>query len=134
MSSSVFPTRIELPGLAYDVVRTPVWSGSEVHQSVSGKETAIAYQANPRWEWTLKFEFLRQARSEFSLLAGFFNRMKGPFDTFLFTDEDDHTITAQVIGVGDSVQTDFQLLRTFGQFSEPILAPNVVSGVFFNGT
>lgn len=134
MSSSIFPTRSELPGIAYEVVRAVMWKGSEVIESLSGKETAIAYQANPRWEWTLRFEFLRQARGEFSSLAGFFNRMKGPFDTFLFTDEDDFEVTSQVIGSGTSVQADFQLVRTFGQFTEPVLAPNAVTGVFFDGT
>ena len=136
MSSALFPT---LAGLGWDVTRTPMWSNT-VQQAVSGKETRIARWSYPRWQWELTFEFLRQgtvhgtAYTEFSQLAGFFNARQGSFDSFLYQDADDNAITGQALGTGDGSKTAFQLIRSFGGFNEPILAPNVVSHVYLNGT
>ena len=66
-------------------------------------------------------------------LAGFYNSMRGKFDSWLYQDADDNNIVAQVIGTGDGVTTSFQLVRAFGGFTEPILAPNVVSNIYLNG-
>lgn len=132
MSSQVFPSLI---GLGFDVMRQPYWEGSARIASLSGKETAIAYQASPKWEWELTYDLLRSTASklEFQTLAGFFNQMRGVWDDFLYTDADDYTTTDSAIGSGDGVEVDFQLVRTMGDFAEPILAPNVVTNVKVDG-
>lgn len=129
---AVYPT---LPGLGYDVSRSPMWTGSEVVESLSGKETSIAYQANPRWEWELRYDFLRSAPSKLELqtLSGFFNQMRGRFTPFLFEDVDDKSATDQLIGSGNGARTQYQLVREWGGFIEPVLAPNAISGVFLDG-
>jgi len=130
MSTSILPS---LVGLGFDVTRTPVWD-TTVQQAISGKETRIAKRTYPSWKWELSYSVLRSGASygELQQLAGFFNARQGMFDTFLYQDADDNSVTAQVIGTGDGVTTGFQLIRAFGGFLEPVLAPNAVANVYLN--
>jgi uncharacterized protein (TIGR02217 family) len=95
------------------------------------------------WQFTLVFDFLRDnpaaGLDELRTLMGFFMLCQGAFGTFLFQDPSDDRVSGQQIGTGDTLRTVFQLQRTMGEtlpgggFLEPILAPNVVSAVYFNG-
>ena len=135
MSNAVFPT---LAGLGFSIKRTPQFK-TRKQVSISGKETAIADMAYPRWQWELTFNVLRQGArgqstfTEMSDLVGFYNERQGGFDTFLYADQDDNSVTGQSIGTGDGSTTAFQLVRSFGGFVEPVLAPNAVSAVYLNG-
>jgi uncharacterized protein (TIGR02217 family) len=135
MSTQVFPS---LPGVTFPVDRTEIWS-TIPQVATSGKETRLALWSYPRHRWEFGFDVLRQgtvngsAYTEFSQLDGFFNSRYGAFDSFLYQDTDDYSVTAQPINVGDGVTTSFQLVRTFGGFVEPILAPWTVSNVYLNG-
>lgn len=131
MSTQLFPT---LSGLGWSVTRSPQWK-TRIQQAVSGKETRIADWSYPRWQWSLTYDFLRQgaAYEEFAALAGFFNARQGAFDTFLYTDPDDNGAMGQALGQGDGSTTAFPLVRTFGGFIEPILAPTAVSAVYLGG-
>lgn len=128
MSTQVLPA---LQGLAWDIERMPIWD-TIVQEARSGKETRIANYSYPRWQWTLSYNALRQGSvhgtsyAELAQLAGFYNARQGRFDSFLYTDDDDNSVTAQNIGTGDGATASFQLIRTFGGFIEPVLAPNVV--------
>lgn len=126
MSTAVFPT---LVGLGWDVQRTAVWDTIR-KRSLSGKETRISYATYPQWEWALRFDFLRYSLDEVQTLAGFFNARRGAFDSFLFTDADDNSVTGQVLGDGDGATTAFQLVRPWGSFVEPIWAPNSIGAVY----
>ena len=130
MSTAVFPS---LLGLSYGIVRTPVWS-TDVQRNVSGITTRIAYWSYPIWQWQLSFEFLRSnaAFGELQTLVGFVNARQGSFDSFLYSDADDYVVIGQAIGVGNGVTTTFQLVRAFGNFVEPMFAPNL-SGPNLNG-
>lgn len=132
MSSAVFPT---LSGLEWPVTRTPVFD-TVVQTSVSGKETRLAFQTTPRWKWEVSFSILRadSVNVEFQNLVGFFNSRQGMFDSFLYTDANDNTVSAQNIAIGTGALSNFQLVRTFGAFLEPVLAPNVVSAVYLAGS
>ena len=135
MSTSVFPS---LAGLGWSVTRSEIWK-TRTQEAISGKETRIADWSYPRHQWSLSFDFLRQgnlsgaAYAEFASLAGFFNLRQGGYDTFLYADADDNAVTGQAIGTGDGATNSFQLVRAFGGFAEPLLAPNVVSKVYLNG-
>src|SRR5271155_4893510 len=131
MSTAILPS---LAGLGFDVTRTPVWD-TTVQQAISGKETRIARQTCPRWKWELSYSVLRSGASygELQQLAGFFNARQGMFDTFLYQDADDNSVTGQPLGVGDGSTTSFQLIRAFGNFLEPVLAPKTLSNVYLNG-
>lgn len=131
MSTQGFPALI---GLEWNVERTPMWSNI-VQQSVSGKTTSIALWSYPKYQWVLTYSYLpsKPTQTDFQNLFGFFNLRQGRFDTFLYTDADDYAVTNQVIGVADNATTEFQLVAAFGGFTQPILAPNVVTNVKVNG-
>jgi len=118
MSNLVFPG--ELPGIKIEMSRTAVWK-TTVHESVSGCETAIGSMTYPKWRYKLEFEVLRAgAEAELQQLVGFFNRHGGRADTWLFLDEEDHTVVDQQFGIGDGVTTTFYLYRESGGFVEPV--------------
>lgn len=132
MSNAVFPA---LAGLGWTVKRSPLWK-TRVQESISGKEVRIADWSFPRWQWQLSYDFLRgdPINAEFQALAGFFNQRLGMFDSFLYQDADDNSVTAQQVGVGDGTTTSFQMVRSLGSFVEPILAPIPPSAaIFVNG-
>lgn len=135
MSTQVFPT---LQGLTFNIERSHEWS-SEVMESVSGKETRVAYWSAARYTWKLTFEFLRASTtfSEFQNLWGFYSARQGRYDSFLFQDDTDNTAVGASLGSGDGSNKAFQLRRQFGGSSainEPILAPNAVTRVTIGGS
>lgn len=137
MSVATLPSLI---GLGWDVKRVPIWQTRKA-QSVSGKETRVNDWSYPRWQWTILYNMLRQgtiastAYTEMQQLAGFFNERNGAFDSWLYKDAHDNTVVGQAIGTGDGATKNFQLIRAFGGFVEPILAPDLGASyaVYLNG-
>lgn len=131
MSNAVFPT---FPGLTWDATRTPVWSTTH-KPSVSQRDFRSANASYPLYKYKLSYEVLRQTTgfAEFTALVGFFNARRGSFDSFLFTDPDDCTVTAQSLGPGDGSNRLFQLVRTFGGFVEPVFDVNSAPLVYLDG-
>lgn len=132
MSNSVFPT---LTGLAMEVTRSPLWNTMK-QETPSGREYRGIFQIYPRYRYTLIFNYLRDTTlaPDYRTLLGFFNSMKGGWDTFLFTDPDDSSVAGMQFGTGNGSLTGFQLVRTLGNFSEPVYdingAPTIkVAGV-----
>lgn len=124
MSLNIFPT---LAGLEYPVVRTPIFK-TLTQETASGMESRAALQFYPRWQYTLSFNFLRDdANDEFRTLLGFFLARRGAYEAFRFEDPDDNAVTGQHIGIGDGATKTFQLIRTFGGFTEPVLQPLAVT-------
>ncbi len=95
------------------------------------------------WLFTLSFAFLRDEPAagfdELRTLIGFYMSCRGGYDAFLFRDPADCEITGQYLGIGDSSATVFQLQRTMGTklpgggFAEPIVAPNNIHAIYFDG-
>ena len=131
MSDLVFPA---LPGLGWNIVRTPTWA-TRTQVSVSGRETRQADWTYPRYSWELSFDFLRSAPAlgELQTLVGFINQLRGGFDTFLYSDADDNAVTGQLLGIGDGNTVAFPLIRTFGDFIEPVLRVEAVQAVAVAG-
>ena len=135
----IFPA---LPGLAWSVTKSPTFQ-TRIQRAVSGRELRALDYPYPLWQFTLVFDFLRDNPAagfdELRTLMGFFMLCQGAFGTFLFQDPSDDRVSGQQIGTGDTLRTVFQLQRTMGEtlpgggFLEPILAPNIVSAVYFNG-
>lgn len=119
MSNEIYPT---LPGLTFGVQRNVLAPPVTIKTTPSQREYRARDATLPRYRYTLGYEFLRSAAAwaELQTLVGFFNRHGGSFDDFLFEDPDDHTATAAAFGIGDGTTTAFQLLRSFGAFSEPV--------------
>jgi uncharacterized protein (TIGR02217 family) len=135
----IFPA---LPGLAWGVTKSPTFQ-TRIQRAVSGRELRALDYPFPLWQFTLVFDFLRDNPAagfdELRTLMGFFMLCQGAFGTFLFQDPSDDRVSGQQIGTGDTLRTVFQLQRSMGKtlpgggFLEPIVAPNVVNAVYFNG-
>jgi uncharacterized protein (TIGR02217 family) len=138
--TTIFPA---LPGLGWSVSKAPRFA-TRIQKAISGRELRVLDQPYPSWTWTLTYALLRDKHDtrgagglgvgydELRTLAGFFLQQQGAFAPFLFDDTTDDSVTGQSIGTGDSSTTVFQLVRTFGGFTEPVVAPNVVSAIYFN--
>jgi len=123
-----------MPGLSWSRFRSPVWE-TQRETSDSGREFTWVKWTTPKWQYKLVYELLRagQGRTELQTMMGFFNQMYGDGDTWLYDDPDDNTATAQEFGVGDATTLAFQLVRTFGGFSEPVFELNGAPTVYVNG-
>jgi hypothetical protein len=107
----------ELPGLTYDVVRRPRWE-TDPAAHVSGREVRVGYFQRPIYEWDLIYDGLRDfpcgvIPSELKRLEGFFLRVGGRRDAFLYWDPDDNTVVGQAIGT-TSGAVGYGLVRTYG--------------------
>lgn len=111
-------------GLAFDVQKRPNFS-NKIVEHTSGEESATAYWENPKWEYTLTFDYLPDypksvGDSDLRTMMGFFLNMKGRFSTWLFKDPDDYIVTAGFQKLFDGVTTDFNLVRGMQGFYEPV--------------
>ncbi len=135
----VFPA---LPGLAWSVTKAPTFQ-TRIQRAVSGRELRALDYPYPLWQFTLAFAFLRDSPAagfdELRTLMGFYLSCQGAYGTFLFQDPSDDQITGQYLGTGNSSVPVFPLQRTMGTalpgggFVEPIVAPNLVTAVYFDG-
>lgn len=120
MSNAVFPA---LKGLGFPVDKEARFSTSE-QVAESGRKKGIGHWLYPVWTLTLPFNYLRDGLDgyeEMKTLMGFFLSRRGKLDSFLFDDPDDHFVTGkQLLGTGDGQTTQFQALRSFGGFLEPV--------------
>ena len=135
MSNLVYPT---LAGIAFGNTKNPTFL-TKTQRSVSGVENRVSMRAYPLWEFELSYEFLRTTTTltELQTLLGFFMSRQGSFDSFLFSDPTDNTVTAQSIGTGTGSLTTFQLARTYGGFTEPVQNVNstvAAAKIYVNGT
>lgn len=131
MSESVLPS---FPGLSWNVVRRPVFN-NVVKRSASNREFRGSLSAYPLWEYKLSYEVLRArtALTEMQQLAAFFCLRGGDFDTWLYSDPDDNTATLASFGTGNGTTTAFQLLRSFGGFTEPVYCLNAAPAIYKGG-
>ena len=135
----IFPT---LPGLAWSVIKAPTFQ-TRIQRAVSGHELRALDYPYPLWQFTLVFAFLRDnpeaGFDELRSLMGFYLLCQGAYGTFLFQDPSDFQISSQYLGIGDSSTYIFQLQRTMGTslsgggFTEPIVAPNEIKAIYFDG-
>jgi uncharacterized protein (TIGR02217 family) len=114
MSTRVFPS---LPGMILKS-REPYFEVA-VQKTLGGKEFRSTWWTQPRTRYTLVWDYLRgDANAEFQTLAGFFSRHLGQWDSFLFQDPEDYTVTSHYFGKGDGITTSFQLQRTLVQTAD----------------
>lgn len=121
----LFPS---LPGITYPVKKTPNWS-TDVQTSVSGKRSALSRWSYPLYTIEVGYEFLRtdEAYREYQDLVAFYNLVGGRAQLFRFNDPMDNSATNQSIGQGNTVLTEFQLIRSLGgasfSWSDPVFWP-----------
>ena len=132
MSNDIYPDN--MPGRTWPRRRTPVWK-THIDTTPSGREWRSTTQTVPRYRYALQYAFLRSkaALPEYQTLFGFANKHLGAFDTFLFRDPDDRTVTAGVFAIGDAATTQFGLLRTHGGFAERVFDLDGAPSIYADG-
>lgn len=121
MTSLVFPS---LPGLSWNRGRSYVWK-STVIEAMSGKESRIGHALYPRVKFSLSYEYLSDrpgATSDLKAIAGLFNACRGEYDTFLYSDPEFNSVTAEPFGTGDGTTTSFQLVAKYQNSGGPGVA------------
>lgn len=113
MGDAVYPT---LRGRAWPITREPRFN-TVIHTAASGREFRATSQTIPKYEITLKYNYLRQDRRRQDLdeLEGFFLDHMGALETFLFEYPGSFVGEAPLwnepIGVGDGTRTTFDVVR-----------------------
>lgn len=132
MSNLIFPN---LVGLSWEGRQRSPEFKTLLQTSVSGLDAAIQLWAYPRYTWQLSFDVLRSdnVHLEWQALLGFFLQVGGCAGTWLFEDWEDNWVSGQPVGTGDGSTKSFQLYRTLGGSTEPVLAINLINQVYFNG-
>lgn len=141
MTLAIFPST---PLSGWSVKKTPSWPAT-IQTGATGKESRVQMQTRPRWRWELTYEILRDkfdvrqslglgvGYNELRTIAGFYLFVGGPLTAFLYDDPTDDAVTAGFIGTGDAVTTQFQLVRAFSGYNEPINSINSLSHIYLNG-
>ena len=70
--------------------------------------------------------------SSLQSLMGFFLQLQGQFGTFLYADPDDNAVTSQAFATGDGSSTSFTIMRSLGDFLEPVGWVTALSNVYLN--
>lgn len=123
MTAAIFPS---MPGLKWGIVKTPMWS-TGIQKSASGRELRAAFYSFPLYKISLSYEVLRSnALAELQTMVGFFNARQGSFESFLYLDPEDNAVVNQGFGVGVAGQTQYQLVRAYGGYVEPVQAPQLL--------
>jgi uncharacterized protein (TIGR02217 family) len=136
----------KLVGQGWSVKKTPTWQ-TRIQRAASGRELRALDYPYPLWQFELTWPALGDQTTgtpaigtllttDLRTLMGFYLACQGAFATFLYDDPTDDNVAGQLLATGDGATTVFQLARTFGVgfgFTEPIVAPNVVSAIYWNG-
>ena len=132
MSNAIYPA---LPGLTFGVQRSVLAPPVQVRTTPSRREFRARDATLPLYQYTLIYEFLRSsaAWAELQTLVGFFNARGGSFDSFLFTDPDDASVTGQLFGTGDGTTLAWQLVRSYGGFAEAVNDLNGAPAIYKAG-
>lgn len=134
MSDAVFP---DLPGIKWSKVKTPVFS-TRTQRATSGKEARAGFYVYPLWMYEWEYEVLRDdtINNELSQIIGFYLSRYGALQSFLITDDSDCMVTNQAISTGDGDVKVFQMIRTYGGFTEPVTDINITSAplIYLDGT
>lgn len=132
MSNLVFPV---FPGLAWNVEKTPMFNTAIQPPGDLRKEVRVSLMSQPQYKFKTTFNYLRENRAHsssaipdfhLSALEGFYNARSGAFDSFLLDlsalthDPASSSVTGKTIGVGNGITTAFQLIRSFGGFTEEL--------------
>lgn len=119
MSDLIFP---ELRGLSWNTTKIPEFY-TLTKTSPTGLDVGAVLSAFPKWHFSLSYEFLRDdniGRSELQKLLGLFLSCYGNVKDFLYRDPNDFQVQNEIIGYGDGESKEFQLCRTYADFTEPI--------------
>lgn len=130
MSDAIYP---KLKGRTWPITRQPQFN-TVIQTSASGREFRSTNQTNPKYNLSLKYNYLRQdqRRQDLDVLEGFFLDRQGQLDTFLFeypvAMPGEEPLWNVQIGVGDGVRKTFDIVRTRAGRPERLF--NLVEGQY----
>ena len=129
MSNAIYPS---LPGLTFGMTRTPIFK-TGIQESVSGKESRLAYQFYPRVKFNLQYELLRDDYAPVNyclwsedMTNGVWNRSSGgtgvtPSVTANYSQAPDGSYTADRVvmnkGAGSTGSDFSQIFQSFNSFN-----------------
>jgi len=90
MSNETFPV---FPTRSITVRRKALFS-TKIQTASSGRELRTSWQSRPKYEFQITFDALvtgKDGKTQPQILNDFYVRMRGPWDTFKFTDPLDNT-------------------------------------------
>lgn len=131
MTSIVFPA---LAGLDWSVKRRPTFK-TIVRSSNSLREVRTALQTRCLYGFELGYSHLknRNGATDLQQLLGLFLAVRGDYDTFLYQDPDDFSVTLGNIGTGNGTNRVFVLARATGpNYFEQIGLLNTLTEVRVN--
>ena len=135
-ASNAYPNfPITTPTYGWSIVRSQRWKNL-VQRSANDIRTAGGLGAYPVWVWDLAYNVLLgdSVNHEVQNLQGFYNQVHASLSPFNFLYTQDSTATTCLFGTGDGTSTMWQLVRLWGGFYEPVLAPYGPCYVYVNGS
>ena len=147
MSLPIYPSidsaEYGVRGLEWPVTRAPLFS-TKIQEVSSGKEFRTSWWTYPKYQYTISYSVLidepnnlwmSNDSTDLQTIMGFFLQQQGSFAPFLLYDPNDNTVQGQTIGTGDGSTTEFQLVRTYGGYTEAVQAvvANAVINIYLNG-
>jgi len=131
MSNDLFPT---LGGLQWNRVKQPEFN-TVTMTAVDLSELRSSFSDTPIYNVVQSYDVLRDdvAHNELETLMGFFLKHRGSWDSWLFNDPDDFAVINEAFGEGDAAETEYQLRRTFGAFTEKVSNLNASPAISING-
>ena len=104
---------------------------TEIIQMGQGLEARQAHWAEDLGRWQSGERRINETEKNY--LLGFFRSVQGMTNSWRFKDWTDFIATAENIGTGDDVETQFQLKRTFGSVTKTIYLPVVgMTKIYFD--
>jgi uncharacterized protein (TIGR02217 family) len=117
MTLSILPA---FRGLDWGSKATPRFN-NHIAKSPNGYEVRTNLQDQPLWDFEISYEFLanrKMGARDLETIQQFFLERKGSFESFLFAAPETPMEVNTVLGTGDGVVTDFDLLKTTGTYTE----------------
>ncbi len=109
--------------------------GARLADHVAGRVVRRPNFAFAKYDIELSFDSLRAsaANSDMQDIVGFFEQMSGSSTPFWVSPPGLTESARQTLGLADGRATDFPLVRTWGDYSEPVAGVAGVTGVYLSG-
>ena len=146
MSNLVFPSDIGQGisganefGFKLPFKKTPLWHTLTQLPISNRGEVRISTTTYPVWMYEMDLAWMRgdfspsYVSSAFQEILGFYGKVGGMSLDWLFSDDNDNTVTNAVIGYGDGESSEFQLVRQVGGLNDIIQNVNGNPIVYVNG-
>ena len=120
MATSYINERLDI-GIIYETVGSPVGWDTSIISRDNGFHLSIERQADSIGRWNVGDRLF--SKREFDYLLNFFYNVRGNLIAFKYKDWGDYQATNELIGNGDGTKTEFQMIKTYGDYPKPIYKP-----------